>query len=200
MRVFLRLWPIFIILLRLRASLCRAICSLPASHLCCARLQSLATVLSAARLAQLLRQVQLELPALEHGAQHLRAQQPLWVHLAEQLLWTLPELVDLRQPLRLVQRRHVHAVGLRVGVEDVAVRQHRRAALLVPEDEVDPLVQVVRHVLALQRVAHHLHELLGRRVRPRRQHHVRQHLVRQLPRAQRQPCLFCRKIVSKLDL
>ena len=62
--------------------------------------------------------------------------------------------------------------------EDVVRGDGRGPALLAAEDEVDPLVQVRGHVLALQRCAVQAHELGRAAARPRRQVHVADALAR----------------------
>eukprot|EP00959_Pyramimonas_sp_CCMP1952_P219873 4597228-Pyramimonas_sp.AAC.1 len=94
----------------------------------------------------------------------------------EELHGGLPEVGDLRQQClprdpRLL-RFHVH-LGLVRGVEEDIVRLHRRRArLLAPEHQVHPPVQVRAHVLALQRLAVHAHELVHATFRPGGEQHV----------------------------
>lgn len=57
-------------------------------------------------------------------------------------------------------------------VEEVDAVHRRLAVLLVPEDEVDPLVQVLTDVVALQRLSVNADELARVLLGPRRQHHV----------------------------
>lgn len=57
-------------------------------------------------------------------------------------------------------------------VEEVDAVHRRLTVLLVPEDEVDPLVQVLTDVVALQRLSVHADELTRVLFGPRWQHHV----------------------------
>ena len=68
-------------------------------------------------------------------------------------------------------------------VEEIVRGFRRRPVLLVTKHQVNPLIQMRGHVLALQRLALHPHELLGGAVGPRRQLHVTQGLS-VLPHAQ----------------
>lgn len=65
-------------------------------------------------------------------------------------------------------------------MEDVARVDGGAALLLVAEHEVYPVVQAVRHVVALQRGAVRADELARVAARPRRQHHVAQRHARLL--------------------
>lgn len=59
-------------------------------------------------------------------------------------------------------------------VEDVAGVVRGLSGLLVPEDEVDPVVQAVRHVVALQRRAVPADKLARVAPRPWREYYVAQ--------------------------
>ena len=69
----------------------------------------------------------------------------------EELAWSLPEFGDLHLEGialdRVLQLLEVDAALIGKWVEQVEVLQ---GPLLVPKDQVDPEVQVVRHVLTLQ--------------------------------------------------
>ena len=95
------------------------------------------------------------------------------MRLGKQLHRNLSEIRNLRLHRlahdRVVDRREVHAALVREVVKQVVHLQRARPALVAPENQVDPVVQVRAHVLALQRSAVDAHERLGRSVRPRRQ-------------------------------
>ena len=69
---------------------------------------------------------------------------------------------DLLDRVAEVARRMVHVDGVVGGA----------AALLVAEYEVDPVVEAARHVVALERLAHHVHEEARLVATPGGQHHV----------------------------
>mmetsp|Transcript_32287 Transcript_32287/g.79275 ORF Transcript_32287/g.79275 Transcript_32287/m.79275 type:complete len:400 (+) Transcript_32287:1181-2380(+) len=107
------------------------------------------------------------------GAWLLRA---LGVMSAEELPRGLAEVGDLCEDSVAGDPRleDANVDGILVGeiVEDVARLLRVLAPLLVPKYQVDPLVQVVRHVIALQGGARLAHKLPRVALGPRRQHHV----------------------------
>ena len=97
------------------------------------------------------------------------------VRLGEELRRGLAEVRDLVLG-RLEERGvfdgvHVHRALVREIIEDVIRLSRLRAALFVPEDEVDPEVEMFADVFALERGAILRHEI-PRVARPRRQTHV----------------------------
>jgi hypothetical protein len=64
-----------------------------------------------------------------------------------------PHLRLDRRALQIVQRRivQIHRALVRQVIKQVMCAHGRGAALLAPEDEVDPVVQVGGHVLRLER-------------------------------------------------
>ena len=109
-----------------------------------------------------------------------RARALLRVRLGEELLGRLAELVDnveLGLALELVgDRVNVDRALVRQRIKEVAGGERRVALLLEAEDEVDPVVQALRHVVALERLPVLLDEA-ARLVGPRRQEDVVDALV-----------------------
>ena len=105
----------------------------------------------------------------------------------EDLFGTLPELVDLALDAHLfygvLDLLDIDHALVGEGVEEVVGLDGLLPALLVPEDQVDPLVQVVRHVLGLQGFSVDLQVGVRVAVGPLRDLHVR-HLLLVLPHAQ----------------
>lgn len=66
----------------------------------------------------------------------------------------------------------VHSALIGEVVEHIGGGLSGAAALLIPEDEVDPLVQVLRDMVALQRLALQPHKLVRAALCPRRQLHI----------------------------
>mmetsp|Transcript_44910 Transcript_44910/g.72132 ORF Transcript_44910/g.72132 Transcript_44910/m.72132 type:complete len:272 (-) Transcript_44910:1091-1906(-) len=95
---------------------------------------------------------------------------------AEDLVRRLAEIVDLRDDGHLVDRVRdgVDVNGVLVGevVEHVLRLDGRLPLLLEAEDEVDPVVEVLTDVLALEGLSHDPDEAAGVVVGPRRQLHV----------------------------
>ena len=77
---------------------------------------------------------------------------------------------------RVVDETHIEITFFLGSIRDLAERVKRHhcflIALLAPKDIVDPSVEVVRHILRLNALTHHLHEFKGILVSPRRQHDV----------------------------
>ena len=81
----------------------------------------------------------------------LLQRQTLGVWLRKKLSWRLAKVVDdglnLSSLLLVFDRLQVYVVLVRVIVEEVAGLFCLRACLLVPEYQVDPVVQVSRYIL-----------------------------------------------------
>ena len=85
----------------------------------------------------------------------------------KQLAGALPKLLGL-QPQGVTRERVgrgcqllLEDVGVSERVEEVVCLDGRGTPSLVPENEVDPLVQVSRHVVTLQRLAVEGEEVIG---------------------------------------
>ena len=100
----------------------------------------------------------------------LRARLARLVRPRDQLRRRLPEELDLllhRRSVLRVEALEVDGAFVRQIVEDVQVLLRVLPVLLVPEDQIDPLVEMCGHVLRLERFAVEPHELIRRSVRPR---------------------------------